>query len=62
MGIYRAQWFDPRHGTWLDVGDGSVRSNNIGEIRLPDFPSDIDWGLRLTWARSYVDAPLKRLF
>ncbi|HXE11771.1 MAG TPA: DUF5060 domain-containing protein [Bryobacteraceae bacterium] len=49
MGIYRAQWFDPRHGTWLDVGDGSVRSNNIGEIRLPDFPSDIDWGLRLTY-------------
>lgn len=49
MGVYRAQWFDPRHGTWLDVGDGSVRSNNIGEIRLPDFPSDIDWGLRLTY-------------
>ena len=49
MGIYRAQWFDPRHGTWLDVGDGSVQSNNIGEIRLPDFPSDIDWGLRLTY-------------
>lgn len=48
--LYRAQWFDPRNGTWLDVGNGSVRSSIIGIVRLPDFPADIDWGLRLTYA------------
>jgi hypothetical protein len=47
---YRAQWFDPRHGTWQDAGSGTVGSNQIGIITLPDFPSDIDWGLRLTYA------------
>lgn len=45
---YRADWFDPRNGTWLPVGDGTLRSNQIGIVTLPDFPSDIDWGLRLT--------------
>jgi hypothetical protein len=48
--LYRAQWFDPRNGTWLDVGNGSVRSSIIGIVRLPDFPADLDWGLRLTYA------------
>ena len=45
---YRAQWFDPREGTWIDAGDGSLQSNNIGEIQLPEFPGDADWGLKLT--------------
>ncbi len=49
MGRYRARWFDPRTGTWLDVGNGVITSNNIGEIHLPDFPSDIDWGLSLVY-------------
>jgi hypothetical protein len=47
--IYRAQWFDPRLGTWSNVGEGVVNANNIGEIQLPDFPSDIDWGLSLVY-------------
>jgi len=47
--LYRAQWFDPRHGTWQDAGDGSVRSSVIGIIMLPEFPAGVDWGLRLTY-------------
>ncbi len=48
--VYRAQWFDPRNGTWMDAAGGTVQSNNIGEIQLPDFPSDMDWGLKLTYS------------
>jgi hypothetical protein len=44
---YQAQWFDPRTGTWQDVSNGTLQSNAIGIIMLPDFPSDSDWGLRL---------------
>jgi Protein of unknown function (DUF4038)/Domain of unknown function (DUF5060) len=47
--IYRARWFDPRQGTWSDVGDGKVKSNIIGEIQLPDLPSEMDWGLSLVF-------------
>ncbi len=48
--FYRAQWFNPRDGTWLDAGDhGLLRANKIGIIELPDFPSDTDWGLKLTY-------------
>jgi hypothetical protein len=49
MSLYRAQWFDPREGAWLDVGNGMIEANTIGEIELPDFPSDIDWGLSLVY-------------
>ena len=45
---YRAQWFDPRHGTWQDAGNGVLDSNQIGMIELPDYPDDEDWALRLT--------------
>jgi hypothetical protein len=46
---YYAQWFDPRNGTWKDAGEnGVVRSSVTGVIRLPEFPSDADWGLLLT--------------
>ena len=46
---YRAEWFDPRTGTWSDAGSGTINSNQIGIMTLPEFPSDIDWGLRLTY-------------
>jgi hypothetical protein len=59
MSMYRAQWFDPRDGTWRDVGDGTVKASNIGEIQLPDFPSDLDWGLSLTYSGP---APLPKHF
>jgi hypothetical protein len=44
---YRAQWFDPRQGTWQDAGGGTLRSSRIGVIAVPKFPADTDWGLRL---------------
>ena len=47
--LYRAQWFDPRVGTWSDAGDGVLAANNIGEVELPDFPSDSDCGLSLVY-------------
>jgi hypothetical protein len=46
--VYVAQWFDPRTGEWKNAGSGTVRANNIGEIQLPEFPGDADWGLKLT--------------
>jgi hypothetical protein len=46
-GRYRARWFDPRTGEWLDVGNGQLRADNIGEISLPPFPDGEDWGLSL---------------
>jgi hypothetical protein len=49
---YRAQWFNPREGTWSDVATGTLRSDKIGTIQLPDFPGLTDWGLKLTWAAS----------
>jgi hypothetical protein len=48
-GIYAAKWFDPRNGTWQDVGTGKLKSTVIGTIRLPDFPADNDWGLQLVY-------------
>ena len=49
--IYRAEWFDPRKGTWQGIaGGGTLRSSVIGIVMLPDFPGDVDWGLRLTYA------------
>jgi len=49
VSLYRAQWFDPRTGSWSNVGEGVVKANNIGEIELPDFPSEMDWGLSLVY-------------
>ncbi len=46
---YRARWFDPRNGTWSDAGDGQLKADVIGEIKLPEFPSDLDWGLSLVY-------------
>ncbi len=46
--LYCAQWFDPRTGSWQDVGGGTLRASATGIIALPDFPVDADWGLRLT--------------
>jgi hypothetical protein len=47
---YGAQWFDPRAGTWSVAANGNVQSNSTGFIALPDFPADLDWGLRLEYA------------
>lgn len=47
--LYRARWFDPRQGIWSDVGEGVLKADEIGEIQLPEFPSDLDWGLSLAY-------------
>jgi hypothetical protein len=52
--LYRAQWFNPRDGTWIDVGDGRLVADKIGIIQLPDFPARTDWGLKLVY-----DGPAK---
>ena len=46
---YQAKWFNPQDGTWGPVGDGVLKSNSYGQIALPDFPSDMDWGLSLIY-------------
>ncbi|HEY5591182.1 MAG TPA: DUF4038 domain-containing protein [Paludibacter sp.] len=47
--VYRAQWFNPRNGIWLDADKGKLVSSKIGVVQLPDFPGDTDWGLRLIY-------------
>jgi hypothetical protein len=49
VSLYRAQSFDPHEGKWSDVGDGVLKANTIGEIELPDLPSEMDWGLSLVY-------------
>jgi len=49
-GRYRAVWFNPRTGDWIDAGVLVARA--AGEITLPNFPGDTkksgaDWGLKL---------------
>jgi hypothetical protein len=48
---YRAEWFDPRAGTWVNAGDGWAESDSNGVILLPEFPADLDWGLRLVYGK-----------
>ena len=49
--VYRAQWFSPRDGTWTDVNinNGRLTSSNIGIIKLPPLPEEVDWGLKLEY-------------
>jgi hypothetical protein len=47
--VYGAQWFNPRKGTWLKVGEGKLPSSKVGIIRLPDLPENVDWGLKLIY-------------
>jgi hypothetical protein len=47
--IYQAQWFNPRDGSWVNAGNGRLVSSRTGFIRLPEFPGDADWGLRLIY-------------
>jgi len=48
---YETQWFDPRTGAWSKAGNGTVRANQWGWIRVPPFPSADDWALKLTLAK-----------
>ena len=54
---YSSQWFNPRTGQWSNVGNGTLKANEKGLIRLPDFPgnktvSDADWAMKLKVASS----------
>jgi hypothetical protein len=53
---YRAEWYDPRNGTWVNAGTGTVRSSAVGIVTLPEFPGDNDWGLRLTYMGTAIPA------
>lgn len=57
--VYRAQWFNPRDGTWLDAGNGKVVANKIGIIDLPGFPDAADWGLRLIYEGPVTEKAVK---
>lgn len=46
---YRAEWFDPRGGTWQKVGTGTLKSSVIGVLTPPQPPSEEDWGMRLVY-------------
>ena len=35
---YRAEWFDPREGEWIDAGEGFVQSSAIGSDCASPFP------------------------
>jgi predicted amidohydrolase len=52
-GQYRAQWFNPRTGQWLDGELGLIQADAEGKLVLPPFPgtptkSDTDWALKLS--------------
>ena len=59
-GVYSAQWFDPRNGTWKNVGEGKVASDNIGIINLPLMPSNDDWGLKLVYEGKIGEVPYNK--
>jgi hypothetical protein len=48
---YKALWFNPRTGNWIDAG--VLSADSAGKINLPNFPdkstrSKTDWALKLT--------------
>ncbi|HUS73257.1 MAG TPA: DUF4038 domain-containing protein [Sedimentisphaerales bacterium] len=54
-GKYKARWFNPRTGDWIDAG--VLIANSSGRVSLPNFPgntakSRTDWGLKLTLFRT----------
>lgn len=49
---YKAEWFDPRTGTFSDAG--KLVASKIGVIDVPEFPSDTDWALKLVYEGPYT--------
>ncbi len=50
---YRATWFNPRTGQWIQGNPENLTADRTGKIHLPPFPdnstnSEMDWGLKLT--------------
>jgi hypothetical protein len=50
-GVYSAQWFNPRNGGWINVGDGQLVSGKTGIIKLPALPTTTDWGFKIDLQR-----------
>lgn len=49
---YRARWFDPREGRWVDAGPGVLSADADGRLTLPPFPggqpsAEDDWAFSL---------------
>jgi hypothetical protein len=45
---YRARWFDPREGLWIDAGSGTLSTDADGRLPLPPVPrTEEDWALSL---------------
>lgn len=38
-----AKWFDPRHGTYADIGTGTIKTNAEGQWTIPERPDSRDW-------------------
>jgi hypothetical protein len=47
--FYKAQWFNPRNGSWMNAGTGELAASNTGIIKFPALPDQMDWGLRLVY-------------
>ena len=45
---YAAAWFDPRTGDWIDIG--VLHANMDAALKLPPFPSEGDWAVKLVLA------------
>jgi len=42
---YRLRWFDPREGSWEDPGEAcEVRTDQFSRARIPEKPTEDDWG------------------
>ena len=62
--VYRAQWFNPRNGTWLDVdiNAGRLLSSVTGNIMIPPLPENVGWGLKLVYEGPQDDSrPLQKV-
>jgi hypothetical protein len=56
---YKADWFNPRTGEWIDAG--TINSNNIGIIKLPHFRDGLDWGLKLEYIGLHKEAAQRKI-
>lgn len=49
---YSAHWYNPRNGDWKEMGNGSLKTDKSGKLRIPKFPSgaviaENDWAALL---------------
>ncbi|MFW6270075.1 MAG: DUF4038 domain-containing protein [Bacillota bacterium] len=44
---YKGWWFNPRKGNWLEIKEKLTADSETGLIKIPEYPSHNDWGLKL---------------